>query len=204
MILSLIYLNKLSQKEPSPVPSPSTSNLTSPTPPQQNTLSASPNPFPSQTSTSPVDLSTDANGLSKTTVVIQTKYGIIKFKFYPNDAPETTKRIIELIQKGFYTDLKFHRVETTFVVQGGDPTGTGMGGSGQKLKAEFNNHRHIEGTVAMARSSDPDSADSQFYISLGTHPHLDHSYTIFGQVFEGMDIVRKIQVGDKMLTVKLE
>jgi cyclophilin family peptidyl-prolyl cis-trans isomerase len=133
-----------------------------------------------------------------------TTQGIIKFKFYPQDAPNTSKRIVQLINQGFYNGLTFHRVVPGFVIQGGDPTGTGAGGSGQKLKAEFNSRHHIEGTVAMARAADADSADSQFYISLGTHPHLDRNYTVFGQVTEGIDVARKIKVGDKMNWVIIE
>lgn len=150
------------------------------------------------------DLTVDANGLSKATVVMTTTQGVIRFKFYPQDAPGTVKRIIELINMGFYNGLSFHRVVPGFVVQGGDPQGTGAGGSGVKLKAEFNKRKHVEGTVAMARAQDPDSADSQFYVSLGTHPHLDNAYTVFGQVIEGMDVARKIQVGDKMISVRIE
>ena len=150
------------------------------------------------------DLTTDANGLSKTTVVMTTTEGVIKFKFYPKEAPKTVNRIIELIQSGFYNGLSFHRVVPGFVVQGGDPVGNGTGGSGQKLDAEFNNRRHVEGAVAMARAADPNSADSQFYISLGTSPHLDNNYTVFGQVTEGMDVAKKIKMGDKMTTVALQ
>lgn len=150
------------------------------------------------------DLTVDANGLSKATAVLTTSKGVIKFKFYPNDAPKTVGRMIELMNKGFYNGLTFHRVVPGFVIQGGDPVGNGTGGSGQKLKAEFNDRKHVEGTVAMARAADPDSADSQFYISLGTHPHLDRSYTVFGQVTEGMDVARKITVGDQITRVILE
>ena len=112
--------------------------------------------------------------------------------------------MIELIGKGFYNGLTFHRVVPGFVIQGGDPVGNGTGGSGQKMKAEFNNRRHLEGTLAMARAADPDSADSQFYICLGTLPHLDHNYTVFGQVVEGMDVARMIKVGDKMLSFSIQ
>lgn len=160
----------------------------------QPTSASNPNP----------DLNTDANGLSVATVTMTTTQGVIKFKFYPKDAPGTVKRIIELINQNFYNGLAFHRVVPGFVVQGGDPQGNGTGGSGQKLKAEFNDRKHLEGAVAMARAADPDSADSQFYFSLGPHPHLDHNYTVFGQVIEGMDVVRKLQVGDKMTTVVVQ
>ena len=153
---------------------------------------------------SAVDLNTDENGLSKSTVVITTTQGVIKYKFYSKDAPKTVARMVELINQGFYNGLSFHRVVPGFVIQGGDPVGNGTGGSGQKLAAEFNERRHVEGTVAMARSQDPNSADSQFYISLGRHPHLDRSYTVFGQVTEGQDVAKKIQVGDKMTAVTIQ
>ncbi|MCM0605109.1 MAG: peptidylprolyl isomerase [Xanthomonadaceae bacterium] len=150
------------------------------------------------------DLTIDSNGLSKATATLTTTKGVVKFKFYTQDAPATVKRIVELINSGYYNGLTFHRVVPGFVVQGGDPTGTGSGGSGQKLKAEFNDRKHMLGAIAMARTADPNSADSQFYITLGTHPHLDHQYTVFGQVTEGMEVVQKIQMGDKMTTVTIE
>lgn len=151
-----------------------------------------------------LDLTTDSNGLSKSTVVITTTRGVIKYKFYSKDAPKTVARMAELIGQGFYNGLTFHRVVPGFVIQGGDPSGNGTGGSGQKLPAEFNERRHIEGTVAMARAADPNSADSQFYISLGRHPHLDRSYTVFGQVTEGQDVAKQISVGDRMTSVTIE
>jgi len=137
-------------------------------------------------------------------LVIETTYGTIEAELYPKDAPKTVARIKELAAKGFYNGLKFHRVIPGFVVQGGDPKGDGTGGSGQKLQAEFNSHKHVEGTLAMARAMDPNSADSQFYISLGIHPHLDNQYTVFGQVTKGMDAVKKIKVGDAMTKVTVK
>src|SRR3989338_5783879 len=127
--------------------------------------------------------------------LIETKHGKIEIELYSKDAPKTVERIKELTSQGFYNGLKFHRVEPGFVVQGGDPKGDGTGGSGKNLPPEFNKNKHVEGTVAMARSSDPNSADSQFYICLGAAPHLDGSYTVFGQVKKGMDAVKKIGVG---------
>jgi cyclophilin family peptidyl-prolyl cis-trans isomerase len=169
---------------------------------QSSTLPAA---IPGEASTSSPDLTVDANGLSRATVVMVTSSGTVKFKFYPKDAPNTVNRFIELVGKGFYNGLKFHRVVPGFVVQGGDPKGDGTGGSGQRLKAEFNTRRHIEGTVAMARAgSDPDSADSQFYFSLGTFPHLDRNYTVFGQVTEGLDIIRNIKIDDKIVSMTLQ
>ncbi|PIP90843.1 MAG: peptidyl-prolyl cis-trans isomerase [Bdellovibrionales bacterium CG12_big_fil_rev_8_21_14_0_65_38_15] len=149
-------------------------------------------------------LKSDSNGLSVAKATIKTVHGNIVFKFYPNKAPNTVNRIVELIKTGFYDGLIFHRVVPNFVAQGGDPTGTGTGGSGKKLKAEFNDIQHIRGTVAMARASEPDSADSQFYIALTTLPHLDGNYTVFGQVVEGLDLLDKIQKDDKMLNVVVE
>jgi cyclophilin family peptidyl-prolyl cis-trans isomerase len=150
------------------------------------------------------DLSVDENGLSKAVVTMETTKGTIKYRFYSKDAPNTVARMIQLIQQNFYNGLTFHRYVEGFVIQGGDPNGTGMGGSGQKLKAEFNARHHVLGTVAMARAQDPDSADSQFYIVLAPAPHLDGSYTAFGQVSEGLDVVQALRVGDKMTKVTVQ
>jgi peptidylprolyl isomerase len=184
----------------SPTPSASAAS-----PAPSGSISPAPSTSPSPTgSPAAIDLTADTNGLSKATAVFETTKGPFKFKFYPKDAPNTVNRIVELIQKGFYNGIVFHRVEPGFVVQTGDPTGTGQGGSGTKLKAEFNDRHHGEGTVAMARTSDPNSADSQFYITFGTQPRLDHQYTVFGQVIDGMDNVRKLQVGDKITAAHVE
>lgn len=150
------------------------------------------------------DLGIDANGLSKATVILTTTKGVLRYKFYPKDAPNTVKRMIELINSGFYNGLTFHRVVPGFVVQGGDPEGTGMGGSGQNLKAEFNGRKHVEGSLAMARAASPDSADSQFYICLGPQPHLDNQYTVFGQLVDGFETIHRLEVGDRMTTVIIE
>ncbi len=149
------------------------------------------------------DIKVDDNGLSLTEASLKTKYGNIILKFYPLKAPSTTKRIMQLIKEGFYDGLMFHRVIPDFVAQGGDPAGTGMGGSGQKLKAEFNDLKHIEGTLAMARSQDPNSADSQFYIALTRLPHLDNKYTIFAQVVKGMKLIHMLKKGDKIISFTL-
>jgi cyclophilin family peptidyl-prolyl cis-trans isomerase len=180
-----------------------TAGIASPEPGASISPAASTSPTPSGSAV-PVDLTVDTNGLSKTTAVFETTKGSFKFKFYSKDAPNTVNRIIELVQKGFYNGIVFHRVEPGFVAQTGDPTGTGQGGSGTKLNAEFNDRHHMEGTVAMARTSDPNSADSQFYITFGPQPRLDHQYTVFGQVIDGMDSVRKLQVGDKITSAHIE
>jgi peptidyl-prolyl cis-trans isomerase B (cyclophilin B) len=142
--------------------------------------------------------------------VITTPKGVIKFEFYPEDAPNTVAAFIERADEGFYDGTKFHRVEPGFVIQGGDPLSktddpmVGTGGPGYQLQAEFNDRNHLDGSVAMARSQNPDSAGSQFYICLGPQPFLDGQYTVFGQVKEGMDVVRQIAVGDVMESVRIE
>lgn len=151
------------------------------------------------------DLTAQADGLSKAVATMTLeKGGTVKFRFFTNDAPNTAKRIAELVAQGFYNGIKFHRVIPGFVAQAGDPTGTGAGGSGVKLKAEFNSHLHEAGIWSMARTQDPNSADSQFFIMLGRAPHLDNQYTVFGKVIEGMDNVLKIQQGDKIQTFTIE
>jgi cyclophilin family peptidyl-prolyl cis-trans isomerase len=141
------------------------------------------------------------------TWIITTDKGVIEIAFYADKAPNTVASMIELTDKGYFDGVKFHRVEPGFVVQGGDPLSktddpnVGTGGPGWSLKAEFNDIKHVEGTVAMARTSAPDSAGSQFYIALAPLPQLDGQYTVFGHVTKGMDVVKQIQVGDVMRSV---
>lgn len=130
--------------------------------------------------------------------------GVIKLELFPDAAPNHCASFVSLIQKGYYNGLSFHRVVPGFVVQGGCPEGTGSGGPGYKLKAEFNDRPHLTGTLAMARTPDPDSAGSQFYICLAPQPGLDREYTVFGQTLEGMDLVSRIRPGDKMVKVTVE
>jgi len=136
-------------------------------------------------------------------IIEMAKGGRIVIEFYPQDAPNTVDNFIKLTNKGFYNGLTFHRVEPGFVVQGGDPLGNGTGGPGYTIKAEFNAQKHLTGTVAMARSAHPDSAGSQFYICLEPQPFLDRNYTVFGQVIEGMDVVKGIVKGDVMKKVTI-
>ncbi len=123
---------------------------------------------------------------------------IIKAELFPEIAPNTVNNFISLIQKNFYDGLIFHRVINGFMIQGGDPEGTGMGGPGYGIKGEFaengfeNNLKHSAGVLSMARSMMPDSAGSQFFIMHKDAPHLDGSYAAFGKVTEGMDVVNKI------------
>lgn len=122
----------------------------------------------------------------------------IKVELYPEIAPNTVNNFISLVKKGFYDGLIFHRVIAGFMIQGGCPDGTGMGGPGYSIKGEFahngfeNNLKHTEGVISMARSAMPNSAGSQFFIMHKTSPHLDGEYAAFGKVTEGMDIVNKI------------
>ena len=129
--------------------------------------------------------------------------GTITIELYPDVAPQTVVAFKKLVEKGFYDGLTFHRVIPGFMAQGGDPDGTGMGGTGYNLKAEFNDKKHVRGTLAMARSSDPDSAGSQFYICYGPQPHLDRQYTIFGQVTDGMEYVDQLHNGSKIIKMTL-
>jgi len=129
------------------------------------------------------------------TLYLDLTYGRVVIELRPDLAPNTVKRIKELARKHFYDGIVFHRVIAGFMAQTGDPTGTGTGGSGQNLKAEFSKEHHGRGTVSMARASDPDSADSQFFICLADAPWLDGQYTIFGKVVSGMEFVDKIHKG---------
>ena len=137
-------------------------------------------------------------------VRIVTSKGDIVFTFFPDDAPMHTAAFMKLAEKGFYDGLTFHRVEPGFVIQGGDPSGDGTGGPGYRLKAEFNSRPHLRGTVAMARSSSPDSAGSQFYICLDDARFLDKQYTVFGQMSDGFDTLDAIRKSDTMEKVKIE
>jgi peptidylprolyl isomerase/peptidyl-prolyl cis-trans isomerase B (cyclophilin B) len=136
-------------------------------------------------------------------VITLEKGGEIRLEFYPEDAPKTVENFVTLAKKGFYNGLNFHRVVPDFVVQGGCPKGNGTGGPGYQIQAEFNKQKHVRGTLAMARSQDPDSAGSQFYICYGTTPHLDGQYTVFGRVVSGMEHVDRIKQGDKMTSVAI-
>ncbi len=161
----------------------------------------------------------------KEVAVITTSKGTIRVELHGADAPVHVGNFIELAQKGFYDDLKFHRYVPGFVIQGGCPNtreldseqviaaegnpfaGLGTGGPGYTIKEEFSinpNNKHLDGTVAMARSADPNSAGSQFYICLGAQPFLDSGYTVFGQTVEGLDVVGNLRVGDVIESVVIE
>ncbi len=141
--------------------------------------------------------------VKQTAVITMEKGGEVVIEFFPEDAPKTVENFVTLAKKGFYDGLTFHRVIPGFMAQGGDPKGSGTGGPGYKIKDEFNKRKHVRGTVAMARTDAPNSAGSQFYICFAPQSHLDGQYTVFGQVVSGMDVVDKIQKGDKMKSVKI-
>ena len=137
-------------------------------------------------------------------VRISTNKGDIVVRLFPDDAPMHSAAFLKLVENGFYDGLTFHRVEPGFVIQGGDPDGDGTGGPGYRLKAEFNARPHLRGTLAMARSSNPDSAGSQFYICLADARFLDNEYTVFGEMTEGFETLDAIRPGDKMQKLTVE
>jgi peptidylprolyl isomerase len=142
-------------------------------------------------------------------LILDTTRGQVKIAMRPDLAPGHCARIKELARKGFYDGVVFHRVIDGFMAQTGDPTGSGMGGSGQKLKAEFSKEPHSRGAVSMARAQSPDSADSQFFICFDDARFLDGKYTVWGRVIDGMDNVDKITRGeppakpDKIVSMKV-
>jgi cyclophilin family peptidyl-prolyl cis-trans isomerase len=141
--------------------------------------------------------------VKQTAVITMEKGGEIKVEFFPEDAPKTVENFVTLAKKGFYDGVTFHRVVPDFVAQGGDPKGDGTGGPGYTIKDEFNKQKHVRGVVAMARTQAPNSAGSQFYITLAPAHFLDGQYTFFGRVSSGIEVVDKIKVGDKMKSVKI-
>jgi peptidylprolyl isomerase len=142
-------------------------------------------------------------------MILETSKGTVTIAMRPDLAPNHVARIKELVRQGFYDGISFHRVIDGFMAQTGCPYGTGTGGSGQKLKAEFNKEPHVRGTVSMARAQDPNSGDSQFFICFGDATFLDGQYTAWGNVVEGMENVDKIKRGepvkdpDKIIRAKM-
>ena len=138
---------------------------------------------------------TDAADLENT-LYMDLEAGRVVIEMRPELAPRHVARIKRLARAGFYDGVVFHRVIDGFMAQGGDPTGTGTGGSGDKLPAEFSDEPHVRGTASMARARDPDSADSQFFIMFAPAPHLDGQYTVWGKVVSGMAYVDRLKRGD--------
>ena len=130
------------------------------------------------------------------TLILETTQGPVTIEMRPDLAPNHVARIKELVREGFYDGIVFHRVIDGFMAQTGCPHGTGTGGSGQKLKAEFNAEPHVRGVVSMARAASPDSGDSQFFICFDDARFLDKQYTVWGQVTSGMENVDKIKRGE--------
>ena len=143
------------------------------------------------------------------TLILETTKGSVTIALRPDLAPGHVKQIKELVRKKFYDGIVFHRVIEGFMAQTGCPQGTGTGGSGKKLKAEFSKEKHVRGTASMARAQNPDSGDSQFFICFAAAPFLDGQYTVWGQVTAGMENVDKIKRGepvqnpDKIVSAKI-
>ena len=144
------------------------------------------------------------------TLLLETTHGEVTIEMRPDLAPRHVARIKELVRQGFYNGTAFHRVIEGFMAQAGDPTGTGSGGSGKKLAAEFSREPHGRGTVSMARAQNPDSGDSQFFICFADSPWLNGQYTVWGKVVGGMENVDKIKRGepvrdpDRIVSARIE
>ena len=130
------------------------------------------------------------------TIYLDLESGRVVIEMRPDLAPSHVSRIKELVREGFYNGIVFHRVIEGFMAQTGDPTGTGAGGSGKNLDAEFSSEKHVRGSVSMARAQNPNSADSQFFIVYDDAPWLDNQYTLWGKVVEGMELVDAIKKGE--------
>lgn len=139
-------------------------------------------------------------------IVVETVKGTFEFETFPNEAPRTVEHVLNLVKRGFYNGLRFHRVEPGFVIQAGDPNtrdftkkdlwGTGGSGTPVGVSELSRKHKHVEGAVAMAHSGNPARADAQFYVMLDSRPSLDGKYVVFGQVIDGIDVPAKIRAGD--------
>lgn len=165
------------------------SGAQAPTPPPTVTPPPQPSAPPS-TPTPPSPTPVSKNPIA----IVETSMGTFKIELFADKAPNTVQNFIDLVKRGFYKDMIFHRVVAGFVIQTGDPTGTGRGGSEKSIKLEIHpDLKHDSaGVVGMARTNDPDSATSQFYITLAPAPHLDGKYAVFGKVIEGLDVVMAI------------
>ena len=145
-------------------------------------------------------MSTQNDAVAGETMLLETSQGQVEITMLSDMAPKHVARITDLVNDGFYDGIIFHRVIPGFMAQTGDPTGTGMGGSGENLDAEFTDYQYREGTVGMARAMNPNSADSQFFICFDGCGHLTGQYTVWGQVERGMDTVKKLAVGEPPAT----
>ncbi len=151
---------------------------------------------PAKSYNSPIPMVIDVN--KKYTAVIKTAKGDLTLELYPQDAPVTVNNFVSLARKGFYNGLTFHRVIPGFMAQGGDPTGTGSGGPGYTIPDEISQRKHIIGALSMAKTAQPNTGGSQFFICYAPQPHLDGIHTVFGQLTQGMDVLKQLVNGDKM------
>jgi len=149
---------------------------------------------------SPIPMTIDVN--KKYTALIKTAKGDLALELYPQDAPVTVNSFVTLARKGFYNGLTFHRVIPDFMAQGGDPSGNGTGGPGYKFQDEFSSRTHQAGSLSMANSG-PNTNGSQFFICYAPQPHLNGKHTVFGQLTQGMDVLKKLVNGDKMIEVTI-
>jgi peptidyl-prolyl cis-trans isomerase B (cyclophilin B) len=191
----------------------------------QNGAAGSTTASSSSTQTEEAQLYTPAYHLNgKEIAVIKTSKGTIKVKFFDKDAPIASANFIELSLKGFYNGIRFHRYLARYIIQGGDPNtksvsaaevaaadasqsgAFGTGGPGYSIKDEYatNPHLHVDGSIAMARTDNPNSGGSQFYFALAPLPQLDHRYTVFGQATEGLDVIHNLRAGDEIISVTIE
>ena len=151
---------------------------------------------PAKSYNSPIPMVIDVN--KKYTAVIKTAKGDLTLELYPQDAPVTVNNFVSLARKGFYNGLTFHRVIPGFMAQGGDPTGTGSGGPGYTIPDEISQRKHVTGALSMAKTAQPNTGGSQFFICYAPQPHLDGIHTVFGQLTQGMDVLKQLVNGDKM------
>jgi peptidylprolyl isomerase len=161
-------------------------------PPPGNFRRAAPSAMVAALSPGSIDVATAD---LENTLYLDVPSGRVVIEMRPDLAPNHVAQIKELARRGFYDGVPFHRVIDGFMAQTGDPTGTGTGGSGKKLKAEFSKEKHVRGVTSMARTNDPNSADSQFFIMLAASPHLDGQYTVWGKVVSGMEHIDAVKKG---------
>jgi peptidyl-prolyl cis-trans isomerase B (cyclophilin B) len=151
------------------------------------------------TSTPPMNIFMNKNY----SAVLETNKGTMVLELFNRDAPKTVNNFVFLAREGFYDNTTFHRVIAGFMAQGGDPTGTGSGGPGYTIPDEITSHKHLTGTLSMARRSEPNTGGSQFFICFAPQPHLDGGYSVFGQLKEGLDVLNTIVQGDKLIRVTI-
>jgi peptidyl-prolyl cis-trans isomerase B (cyclophilin B) len=151
---------------------------------------------PAKSYKSPTPMVIDVN--KKYTAVIKTAKGDLTLELYPQDAPVTVNNFVTLARKGFYNGLTFHRIIPGFMAQGGDPKGDGSGGPGYTIPDEINQRKHVTGALSMAKTAQPNTGGSQFFICFAPQPHLDGIHTVFGQLTQGTDVLKQLVIGDKM------